>query len=35
MEFPGIDSKGQSVAREQMQRLLERLVVPKSIQLKV
>jgi ATP-dependent DNA helicase PIF1 len=35
MEYPGIDSKGERVTREHMERLLERLVVPKSLQLKV
>jgi hypothetical protein len=34
-ESPGIDSKGERVTKEHMERLLERLVVPKSIQLKV
>lgn len=35
LEYPGVDSKGEKVTREQMGRLLERLVVPKSIHLKV
>lgn len=35
MEYPGIDSKGERVSKEHMERLLERLVVPNTIQLKV
>jgi len=35
MDSPGIDSNGGRVIKERMERLLERLVVPKSIQLKV
>jgi hypothetical protein len=34
-EYPGIDSNGNRVGIEAMGRLLERLIVPKSIQLKV
>lgn len=34
-DFPGIDSKGQPLTREAMDKLLERLVVPKSVQLKI
>jgi hypothetical protein len=35
VERPGIDSNGKRVSIETMGRLLERLIVPKSIQLKV
>lgn len=34
-EYPGIDSNGEKVTEVKMERLLERLVIPKSIQLKV
>ncbi|KAJ7462772.1 hypothetical protein B0H11DRAFT_1735006, partial [Mycena galericulata] len=35
MQYPGVNSRGERVSIEQMERLLDRLVVPKSIQLKV
>jgi hypothetical protein len=34
-DFPGFDSKDQRISLEQMDRLLDRLVAPKSIGLKV
>jgi hypothetical protein len=35
MEYAGLNSKGERISQEQMERLLDRLVVPKRIILKV
>jgi len=35
MEYAGLNSKGERVGQQQMEKLLERLVVPKTIRLKV